>query len=183
MSLLQELLDRSDNPDTPFLVGGDQSLSLRTLAETPAPCAGIAPGEVVALIGDVLMEQTVLMHCLLIIFGTGLHPVKPPLNSDQLFLGFLQPSGGIGHVAVIAHIEMAHGVFQTQGGLWGWSDRLRRFHFAFIENVAKIFAGLGFFHCNPPQTPPRLRPAGELGLDDSRLGHADAVLGGVDGGA
>ena len=53
MSLLQELLDRSDNPDTPFLVGGDQSLSLRTLAETPAPCADIAPGEVVALIGDV----------------------------------------------------------------------------------------------------------------------------------
>ena len=33
MSLLQELLDRSDNPDTPFLVGGDQSLSLRRSEE------------------------------------------------------------------------------------------------------------------------------------------------------
>lgn len=53
MSLLQELLDRSGNPDAPFLMGDGQSLSLRTLAKTPTPCANIAPGEVVALIGDV----------------------------------------------------------------------------------------------------------------------------------
>lgn len=53
MSLLRELLDRSDNPDAPFLVGDGQALSLRALADAPVPRVDIAPGEVVALVGDV----------------------------------------------------------------------------------------------------------------------------------
>ena len=52
MSLLNTLIRRSKKPDAPFLVGTGQSLSLLAVAQAAVPCMDIAPGEVVALIGD-----------------------------------------------------------------------------------------------------------------------------------
>lgn len=64
MKLLQKLLARNQNPDRPFLVDGDQALSLRAVAETPVACADIAPGEVVALIGDFDVRSIALLLAL-----------------------------------------------------------------------------------------------------------------------
>lgn len=52
MSLLQELLARAKNPDAPFLVDRGRAVSLRDVADAGAACGDIAPGDVVALIGD-----------------------------------------------------------------------------------------------------------------------------------
>lgn len=65
MKLLEELLARSQNPDTPFLIDGNEALSLRAVAETPAPCADIAPGEVVALIGDIDAQSIAMLLALI----------------------------------------------------------------------------------------------------------------------
>lgn len=64
MKLLKKLLDRSPNPDTPFLVDGQQTLSLRTVAETSTACDEISPGEVVALIGDIDAQSIALLLAL-----------------------------------------------------------------------------------------------------------------------
>ena len=64
MNLLNELLDRCKNPDAPFLVDECRALSLRAVAETPASCADIAPGEVVALIGDTDAQSIALFLAL-----------------------------------------------------------------------------------------------------------------------
>ena len=139
--------------------------------------------EVAPLVGDVLMEQAVFPDGLPVVFGAGFHPLQPSLELDQLFPGLLQPAGRIGPVAAVRHVEMAHGVFQAQRGLGDGGFRLRRFLLVLVENGAVKFSAPGFLHRHPPEPPPRLGAAGEFGLDDPGLGHADAVPGGVDGGA
>lgn len=52
MSLLQALICRAVDPDRPFLMGGGHSLNLSAVARAGTDCRGIAPGEVVALVGD-----------------------------------------------------------------------------------------------------------------------------------
>lgn len=52
MSLVKELLDRSQNPDKPFLVSDDRSVTLRQISGLKTPAREIGPGEVVALVGD-----------------------------------------------------------------------------------------------------------------------------------
>lgn len=52
MSLLQTLIHTVSAPDSPFLVGSDYSLSLNEVARAETDCQDIAPGEVVALVGD-----------------------------------------------------------------------------------------------------------------------------------
>ena len=64
MNPLQEMLARCKNPDAPFLVDGGRTLSLRAVAETPASCADIAPGEVAALIGDIDAQSIALLLAL-----------------------------------------------------------------------------------------------------------------------
>ena len=84
--------------------------------------------EVAALVGDVLVKQAVLLHRFPVIPGPGLHAVQALLDFCQLFLGLLQPMGGVGCFAVVRHIEVGHGVFQAQGGFRGGGDGLGRFH-------------------------------------------------------
>lgn len=133
--------------------------------------------EVAALVGDVLMEFAVLLDSFLIIFGTGLHPAEPLLELRQLFLGGFQPVGRIGQFTAVRHIEVAHGIFQTNSGLRDRDNRLRLLHDVLIKDVGKIFARFGFLHCNPFQLPAVSRAARELGPDDPGLGHANAVPG------
>ncbi len=52
MSLYRDLCLRSADPERPFLLGQGLSLSLADIAQAPDLCAGIAPGDVVALVGD-----------------------------------------------------------------------------------------------------------------------------------
>ena len=139
--------------------------------------------EVAALVGDVLVELAVFLDRFLIITGAGFHAAEVFLDLRQLFLGLLQPPGRVRHGSVVRHVEMAHGIFQTYGGFRCWSDGIRHFYLLFVQNVAVIFAALRLFHGDSLQLPPRLRTAGKLRLDNPRLGHADAVLCGVDGGA
>ena len=100
--------------------------------------------EVAALVGDVLMEFAVLLDSFLIIFGTGLHPAEPLLELRQLFLGGFQPVGRIGQFTAVRHIEVAHGIFQTNSGLRDRDNRLRLLHDVLIKDVGKIFARFGF---------------------------------------
>ncbi|MDD4702163.1 MAG: fatty acid--CoA ligase family protein [Desulfovibrio sp.] len=52
MRLLQTLIHRVSAPERPFLAGNGHSLSLSAVAQAGIDCQDIAPGEVVALIGD-----------------------------------------------------------------------------------------------------------------------------------
>lgn len=61
MSLLQELLAHSSDPGAPFLVDGDRKVSLRDVAEAPAACGDIVPGDVVALVGDIDARSIALL--------------------------------------------------------------------------------------------------------------------------
>lgn len=76
---------------------------------------------------------------------------------------------------------MLHGVFQPYCRFSRWNNCLWRFHDALIENVGVILAGLGFLHRNPLELPAVAGTAGELGPNDSGLGHADTVFRDVDG--
>ena len=69
--------------------------------------------EVAPLVGDVLVEQAVLLNAFLIVPGTGLHSVKLFLELCQLFLGLLQPVGSVGWLTAVGHVEVGHGVFQA----------------------------------------------------------------------
>lgn len=64
MSLLEELLTRASDPGAPFLVDGRQSVSLRDVAMAGAALGDIAPGEVVALIGDTDAQSIALLLAL-----------------------------------------------------------------------------------------------------------------------
>lgn len=64
MTLLRELLARAKNPDAPFLVDGGRAVSLRDVADAGAACGDIAPGEVVALIGDTDAQSIALLLAL-----------------------------------------------------------------------------------------------------------------------
>ena len=52
MSLIEDLMRRSRDVERPFLKGDGQSLSLAAVAAEPPDCGDVAPGDVVALIGD-----------------------------------------------------------------------------------------------------------------------------------
>ena len=52
MSLYHDLCQRSADPRRPFLLGPGESLSLADMARASHQCAGVAPGDVVALVGD-----------------------------------------------------------------------------------------------------------------------------------
>ena len=137
--------------------------------------------EVAPLVGDVLMEQAVLLDGLLIIPGTGFHPAQPLLDSGQFFLGILQPMGRVRHAAVVGHIEVRQGILQPDRPLRRRRDGYCLPGWTGIEDGAVIFPRAGLADSDPPELPPRLRPAVERGPDDAGLGHTDAVPGGVDG--
>ena len=52
MSLYQDLCQRSADPRHPFLIGPGESLSLADMGQASSQCEGVAPGDVVALVGD-----------------------------------------------------------------------------------------------------------------------------------
>lgn len=52
MSLYHDLCQRSADPRRPFLIGPGESLSLADMAQASNQCVGVAPGDVVALVGD-----------------------------------------------------------------------------------------------------------------------------------
>ena len=139
--------------------------------------------EVAPLIGNVLMEFAVFLHRFLIVFGTGLHTAEFPPNCCQLFLRLLQPVGGIGDVSVVRRVEVGHGVFQTQRCFRCWNNRLRLLHAVLIEDVSVKFSRLCFFHRDTFQLPAIPGAAREYSLDDTGLGHANAVFSDIDGGA
>ena len=51
MSLYHDLCQRSADPRHPFLIGPGESLSLADMAQASSQCEGVAPGDVVALVG------------------------------------------------------------------------------------------------------------------------------------
>ena len=63
--MLDTLLARSDSPERPFLVGGRDSLSLRDIANTPCRVDAVAPGDVVALVGDIDRESIAALLALI----------------------------------------------------------------------------------------------------------------------
>lgn len=52
MSIKEDLLSRSENPDAPLIIASGASLSLRDIASARAVRHDLRPGEVVALVGD-----------------------------------------------------------------------------------------------------------------------------------
>lgn len=65
MGMLDTLLARSDAPERPFLVGAHDSLSLRDIANTHCGIDNVAPGDVVALVGDIDRESIAALLALI----------------------------------------------------------------------------------------------------------------------
>ena len=115
---------------------------------TRHPSLGYPPGflvdEVAPLVGNVLMDFTVLLHRFLIIFGTGPHPAELPLNFSQFFLRPFQPMRGICDSAIVRRVEVGHGVFQPNRCFHRWYNRLWLPHGVLVENVGVKFSRLCF---------------------------------------
>ena len=105
--------------------------------------------KVTSLVGDMLMEQAVLLYHLLIVFGPLLHPAELALDLAELVLGLPQPAGRIGCGTVVCHIEAGDRIVQSHGGFLRRRDRLRRADRAGVEKIAVILVRAGALHCDP----------------------------------
>lgn len=151
------------------------------------PSVGYPPGflmqEVASLIGDVFMEQPVLLHQRLIVFRAGLQAAQLLLDGRGLFLRLFQPAGRVGGDTIVGHIEMSKVIFQADGSLRCGLHWLRFMNRTGKEQVAIILSRLGSLHRDSSELPAASWTAGEGSPNQSGLGHADSVSGDVNRGA
>ena len=88
--------------------------------------------EVAALVGNVLVEQTVFLKGLLVVPGPGLHSGEFLLHLCQLFLGAFQPMRRVRHGAGVGYIKVREGILQTYRFFWRGSNFRRRFRGALV---------------------------------------------------
>ena len=151
------------------------------------PGVGYPPGflmqEIASLVGDMFMEQPVLLYQFLIVFRAGLQAAQLLLDGCCRFLRLFQPAGRVSGNAIVGHIEMSKVIFQADGTLSGGFHRFWLTHRTGKEQIAIILPRLGSFHRNSGELPAAPWTAGKGGPDETGLGHADGVLGDIDRGA